>query len=317
MLADPVKVKIPQSYETLPVKHIKVSHYPENASQATPVIVVTLNRPKQGNAFTIQMMQDFELVYPMFDLDERVKCVVITGAGKMFCAGADLEIGFPGSDGDRERVLDHRDSGGRLNLCIYRCRKPTIVALNGSAVGVGMTLGLSAAIRIAHASSKYGFVFARRGIPMESNSSFFLPRLIGHSNALYLMTTGDLYRGDSKHFGSLFQEVIEDQPGVLKRALELASTIAQKTSVLAGFMNRELMWRGKPSAEETHLLDSAVLYHMFANPDCKEGVQSFLEKREAHFSATLEQHGPEIFPWYSEIDTGSRPRIDQLSRAKL
>ncbi|KIY03518.1 uncharacterized protein Z520_00209 [Fonsecaea multimorphosa CBS 102226] len=316
MLPDPPTIKVPSSYESLPVKDIKVSHYPEHAPEATPVVVVTLNRPKQGNAFTVQMMRDFELVYPMFDLDERVKCVVITGAGRMFCAGADLEIGFPGG-GDRERVVDHRDSGGRLNLCIYRCRKPTIVALNGSAVGLGMTLGLSAAIRIAHASSKYGFVFARRGITMESNSSFFLPRLIGYSNALYLLTTGDVYRGDSKHFGNLFQEVIEDQAGVLKRALELATTIAEKTSVLAGFMNRELMWRGRPSAEETHLLDSAVLYHMFANPDCKEGVQSFMEKREPKFSATLEQDGPPFYPWSSEVDTGSRPRLHPSSKAKL
>ncbi|KIW65356.1 hypothetical protein PV04_07622 [Phialophora macrospora] len=316
MLPDPVTVKIPSSYETLPVKDIKLSHYPEGAAEATPVVLVTLNRPKQGNAFTVQMMRDFELVYPMFDLDERVKCVVITGAGKFFCAGADLDIGFP-TGGDRERLVDHRDSGGRLNLCIYRCRKPTIVAFNGSAVGLGMTLSLSAAIRIAHASSKYGFVFARRGITMESNSSFFLPRLIGHSNALYLLTTGDTYRGDSKHFGSLFQEVIEDQAGVLKRALELATTISEKTSVLAGFMNRELMWRGKPSAEETHLLDSAVLYHMFANPDCKEGVQSFLEKRPAKFSATLEKDGPPLYPWFAEVDTGSRPRVEPSGKAKL
>ncbi len=316
MLPDPVTVKLPASYETLPVKDIKVSHYPEAAPEATSVIVVTLNRPKQANAFTLQMMRDFELVYPMFDLDERVKCIVITGAGKFFCAGADLEIGFP-SGGDRERTVDHRDSGGRLNLAIYRCRKPTIVALNGSAVGLGLTLGLSAAIRIAHASSKYGFVFARRGITMESNSSFFLPKLIGHSNALYLLTTGDTYRGDSKHFGSLFQEVIEDQAGVLKRALELATTIAEKTSVLAGFMNRELMWRGKPSAEETHLLDSPVLYHMFANPDCKEGVSSFLEKRPARFSATLEQDAPPLYPWHNEVDVGSRPRVQPPSKSKL
>ncbi len=139
------------------------------------------------------------------------------------------------------------------------------MAMNGSAVGLGMTMGLSAAIRIAHTSSKYGFVFARRGITMESNSSFFLPKLIGYSNAVYLLTTGDVYRGDSKHFGGLFQEIVEDREGVLKRALELATSIADKTSILAGFLNRELMWRGKPSAEETHLLDSAVLYHMFAN----------------------------------------------------
>lgn len=108
MLADPVKVQIPKSYETLPFKDIKLSHYPENAPEATAVIVITLNRPKQGNAFTVQMMHDFELVYPMLDLDERVKCVVLTGAGKLFCAGADLDIGFPGG-GDRERLVDHRD----------------------------------------------------------------------------------------------------------------------------------------------------------------------------------------------------------------
>ncbi|KIW52888.1 hypothetical protein PV05_08501 [Exophiala xenobiotica] len=316
MLPDPVEVQIPKSYSTLPVRDIKISHYPEHAPEATAVIVITLNRPKQGNAFTIQMMYDLELAYPMFDLDERVKCIVITGAGRTFCAGADLDIGFP-SGGEREKLVHHRDPGGRLNLCIYRCRKPTIMAMNGSAVGLGMTMGLSAAIRIAHTSSKYGFVFARRGITMESNSSFFLPKLIGYSNAVYLLTTGDVYRGDSKHFGGLFQEIVEDREGVLKRALELATSIADKTSILAGFLNRELMWRGKPSAEETHLLDSAVLYHMFANKDCQEGVQSFLQKREPNFSASLEKDGPPFYPWYSEVDTGSRPRIDTSSKAKL
>ncbi|KAK6373638.1 hypothetical protein LTS17_008131 [Exophiala oligosperma] len=316
MLPDPVQVRIPRDYTNLPVKDIKVSHYPENASEATPIIVITLNRPKQGNAFTFQMVQDFELVYPMLDLDERVKVVVITGAGKMFCAGADLDIGFP-SDGANERLTDKRDPGGRLNLCIYRCRKPTIMAMNGPAVGLGMTMGLSAAIRIAHASSKYGFVFARRGITMESNSSFFLPRLIGYSNAVYLLTTGDVYRGDSKYFGGLFQEVIERQEDVLKRGLQLATNIADKTSIMASFLNRELMWRGKSTAEETHLLDSAVLYHMFANRDCQEGVKSFLEKREPRFAATLERDGPPFYPWYSEVDTGSRPRIDPASKPKL
>ena len=119
MLADASTVKIPHSYETLPTKDIKVSHYPENASEATPVIIVTLNRPKQGNAFTIQMMRDFELVYPMLDLDERVKCVVITGAGRFFCAGADLDIGFPsGKEGERERLMDHRDRYVKLLFAV-------------------------------------------------------------------------------------------------------------------------------------------------------------------------------------------------------
>ena len=138
------------------------------------------------------------------------------------------------------------------------------MALNGSAVGLGLTMTLSSTIRIAHASSKYGFVFARRGITMESNSAFFLPRLIGYSRALYLLTTGDVYRGDSAHFGALFQEVVEKLEDVLPRALQLASTVALTTSPLANYLNRELMWRGPGSAEEMHLVDSPVLYHMFA-----------------------------------------------------
>lgn len=220
--ADPTIISIPRSYKDLDVKDIKLSHYPETSPEATPVIIVTLNRPTKRNAFTIQMMHDFELCYPIFDLDERVKVVVLTGAGSHFCAGADLEIGFGGTNTNRERPLDHRDSGGRVNLAIFRCRKPTIVAFNGSAVGMGMTIPLSAAIRVAHAGSKYGFVFARRGITMESNSSYFLPKLIGYSNAMYLLTTGDVFRGDSKCFEQLFQEVLGRREDVLPRALELA-----------------------------------------------------------------------------------------------
>ncbi|KAK4498077.1 hypothetical protein PRZ48_010733 [Zasmidium cellare] len=243
----------------------------------------------------------------MFDLDERVKAIVLTGSGDFFCAGADLDIGF-NSGGERERLVDHRDSGGRLNLAIFRCRKPTIVALNGPAVGLGMTMTLAAAIRIAHASSKYGFVFARRGITMESNSSYLLPRLIGYSNAMYLLSTGDVFRGDSKYYSQLFQETVENKHEVLKRALQLASNIAENVSVTASYLNRELMWRGPPSIEETHLLDSAVLYHMFANRDCEEGVKSFFEKRKPKFEATLERDGPPFFPWWTEVDTGSRAK---------
>ncbi|KAF7195051.1 Enoyl-CoA hydratase AFT3-1 [Pseudocercospora fuligena] len=305
--ADSVQVDIPELYTNLPVKDIKISHYPESSLTATPVIVVTLNRPKQRNAFTIQMMRDFEMCYPMFDLDERVKVVVLTGSGDFFCAGADLEIGFKGS-GERERLLDHRDSGGRSNLAIFRCRKPTICALNGPAVGLGMTVPLAATIRIAHAASKYGFVFARRGITMESNSSYLLPRLIGYSNALYLTSTADVFRGDSKYFAQLFQEVVQQKEDVLPRALELATNLAENVSGLASFLNRELIWRNPGSIEETHLVDSAVLYHMFTHRDCVEGVQSFFEKRPPKFQATLEKDGPSVYPWYTEVDTGSRAK---------
>jgi enoyl-CoA hydratase/carnithine racemase len=129
-----------------------------------------------------------------------------------------------------------------------------------------MTMTLPAAIRIAYSKGKYGFVFARRGVTMESCSSYFLPKLIGFSNAMYLLTTGGTYPPNSPHFGSLFQEVVDSPEGVVKRALELATEIAENCSPLAGYMNRMLMWRNPESAEGAHLVDSAVLYHMFAAP---------------------------------------------------
>jgi enoyl-CoA hydratase/carnithine racemase len=164
MSSDAPPVVIPSSYEKLPTRHIKLSHYPAGAENATPVVVVILNRPEKRNTFTSAMAEDLEQVFAMIDRDERVKVVVLTGAGNTFCAGADLEIGFP--RGQDERPVDHRDrlvvctyhsqpscpmlkchSGGRVALAIHRCRKPTIAAMQGSAVGVGMTMTLPAVIR--------------------------------------------------------------------------------------------------------------------------------------------------------------------------
>ncbi|PKY01769.1 ClpP/crotonase [Aspergillus campestris IBT 28561] len=304
MIPEPPPVHPPKSYETLSLIHTKVTHYPPGAPEATPVVVVTLNRPDKHNAFTLEMMADFETIYPMFDVDERVKVVVLTGAGKIFCAGADLERGFQGMT--KERTVDHRDTGGRLALTIYRCRKPTIAAMQGSAVGLGLTMTLPAAIRIGCSRAKYGFVFPRRGLTMESSSSFFLPRLIGHSNASYLLTTAGVFPPTSPHFGSLFHETYAEPAKVVERALELATDIAENVSPMAGYLSRMLMWRGPTSAEESHLVDSAVLYHMFSGRDQVEGVKAFFEKRKPNFKATLEEDAPPNFPWWTEVDTGRR-----------
>lgn len=178
------EIPIPRSYADIGFTEIKVTNVPESSTEVTPVQLVTLYRPKKYNAFTPTMMRELEHAYTLFDIDDRVKCIVQTGQGKMFCAGADLDTGFVGGE---EAVRDHRDGGGRVTMAINRCRKSTIAALNGAAVGVGVTMTLPMNIRIAYKDAKIGFVFARRGLVMEAASSFFLPRLIGSVQKLHCM----------------------------------------------------------------------------------------------------------------------------------
>ncbi|KAJ5239360.1 hypothetical protein N7468_003979 [Penicillium chermesinum] len=315
MIFDPKPLDLPSSYEQVPTTgHVIVSHYPPGSSSVTPVLVVTLNRPANHNAFTPQMVQDFENLYPLFDADERVKVIVLTGAGKTFCAGADLDLGFA-THLDQEKAKDHRDGGGRVALAIHHCRKPTIAAMQGSAVGVGMTMTLPAIIRIAYEKGKYGFVFARRGITMESCSSYFLPRLIGHSNASYLVSTGGVFPPKAKHFGDLFNEVLPEPRQVLPRALELASEIATNVSPSASYLNRALLWRDAGSPEAAHLVESELLHHMFGAADQKEGVGAFFEKRKPNFRANLDDDPPQNVHWWPQIDTGRSPKAK--SPAKL
>ncbi|KAA8643675.1 hypothetical protein EYZ11_003391 [Aspergillus tanneri] len=307
-------ITIPTSYETLPTTHIKLSHHPAGTATATPIVIVTLNRPEKRNAFTSTMAEDLVKAFTLFDHDDRVKTIVLTGAGDTFCAGADLEIGFGGG---KEKPSEHRDNGGRVSLAIHRCRKPTIAAMQGSAVGIGMTMTLPAVIRIAHDKSKYGFVFARRGVTMEACSSYFLPRLIGYSRAMYLVSTGGVFPSTSPHFNGLFAESLPEQSQVLPRALGLAVEMAENVSPMASTLNRALMWRGPNSAEESHLLDSSIISHMldssiishmFGSIDEKEGVAAFFEKRKPNFKATLEENGPANYPWWHEVNIDKKPK---------
>ncbi|KAK4551860.1 hypothetical protein LTR86_010856 [Recurvomyces mirabilis] len=303
-LSNPQKLVLPSSYAKAPYTQIRCHHVPASSSEVTPVIVVELYRPKNHNAFTTTMMTELENAFTLFDIDDRVKAIVVTGQGRIFCAGADLETGFIGG---QEAFRDHRDGGGRVVLAIHRCRKPVIGALQGSAVGIGITMTLPMSIRVAYEKAKIGFVFSRRGLVMEACSSYFLPRLIGMSKALHLTTTGSTYSANHPLLNTLFSETLSTPEAVLPRALEIAQEVAANTSTVSTFLMREMMYRDTGSAEGQHLLDSKVIYELFGSKDNKEGVQSFLQKRDAQFTGTMQNDAPGSWPWYIPVDTSNRP----------
>ncbi|KAK7186966.1 hypothetical protein DPSP01_009346 [Paraphaeosphaeria sporulosa] len=294
---------LPKSYNDIPWKEIKTEHYAEDPS----IIILTLWRPKNHNAFTGIMMLELEEAYAMFDIDDRVKCIVFTATGKIFCAGADLDVGFVGG---QEPVNEHRDGGGRVTLAIHNCRKPTIGALNGSAVGVGITMTLPMNIRIAPKAAKIGFVFARRGLVMEACSSFFLPRLIGHSRAMAAVTTGSTYPASDPIWSGLFAYTVDRPEDVFPKAIEVANEVVKNTSVVSTYLMKELMFRDTGSAEGQHLLDSRILYELFTSADNKEGVQSFLQKRPAEFTGTMDNTHVAAYPWWNPIDVVRRPKVE-------
>ena len=308
-------ITLPSSYNDLKFTQIQTRHHGKEPS----VIILTLYRPKNYNAFTDTMREEIETAYAMFDVDERVKCIVVTGTGRIFCAGADLDAGFgQGTFGeDAERVQDHRDGGGRVALSIFHCRKPTIGALQGSAVGIGITMTLPMNIRIAYKDAKIGFVFSRRGLIMEACSSFFLPRLVGHSRAMKAVTTGATYLASDKVWDGLFSELVDKPEDVLPKALEVAEDVVKNTSSVSTYLMKELMYRDVGNPEAQHLLDSRVIYELFGSSDNTEGVQSFLQKRPANFTGTMDNTKVTGYPWWMPIDTLGRPKIAPTGRSKI
>jgi enoyl-CoA hydratase/carnithine racemase len=227
---------------------------------------------------------------------------------KIFCAGADLD-GGKGLSFQQDTLRTHRDGGGRVTLAIHRCTKPVIAAINGSAVGIGITMTLPMSIRIVSERAKIGFVFARRGIVMEAASSYFLPRLIGLSRAMHLVTTGSVYPATHPLLSQLFSEILPEEQ-VLSRALEVATDVAENTSVVSTALMRDLMWRGPGTAEGTHLLDSKILLELFEGKDKKEGIESFLEKRKPEFRGDMERNAPGVWPWWEGVDSRVPGRIE-------
>ena len=259
------------------------------------VATITLDRPERLNAYTPQMRDELVEAFQSLDRDDAVRVIVVTGAGRAFCAGADLsgDGGATFSHPDI-RLADYRDGGGRVTLAIFRCRKPVIAAINGPAVGVGITMTLPMDIRVVAEDAKVGFVFTRRGIVPEACSSWFLPRIVGTSKASELVLTGRVFRASEEASSGLFNYVLPaDQ--VLPKALSLAREIADNTSATSVALSKALLSRGlaDPNPETAHLNDSRCIYWAGQQADAREGITSFLEKRPAAFamSATTDS-GP-------------------------
>ncbi|MBV7256878.1 crotonase/enoyl-CoA hydratase family protein [Pacificimonas sp. WHA3] len=291
---------------------------------ADRIATITLHRPESMNAFTGTMMLEMVDALGRADADDEVRAIIVTGEGdRAFCAGADLSQGAKTFDYDArsdrpdkkggspvrdDGSIDYsheavRDSGGRLTLRIFECVKPVIGAINGAAVGIGVTMQLAMDIRIASESARFGFVFARRGIVPEAASAWFLPRIVGISKALEWCYSGRVFDAAEAHAGGLVSEVVA--PTALQsRAREIAREIAENTAPVSIALTRQMMWRmlGADHPMEAHRIDSRAIYARGRQADAKEGIMSFLEKRAPDYPNEVSGDMPDFYPWWDELD---------------
>ena len=276
------------------------------------IATFTLNRPDKLNAFTGQMMADMIAAFDETDKDDNVRVVIVTGAGRGFCAGADLSGG--GSTFNQARALEGasetekanavvRDGGGRLTLRIFDSLKPVIAAVNGPAVGIGVTMQLAMDFRMASTAARFGFVFARRGINSEAASSYFLPRLVGLQTALEWCYTGRVFNADEAKEKGLVRSVHEPDD-LLPAARALAREIADNTAPVSIAITRQLLWRmlGAEHPMIAHRADSRGIQARGQSADTREGVEAFLAKRPAKFPNKVSSELPDLFPNWKAPD---------------
>jgi len=272
------------------------------------VAIITLNRPDKMNAYTRTMGEEIMAAMDDIDADDAVRAVIFTGSGeRAFCAGADLTPEGGGqifSSGDQVESLSDervRDGGGLLTLRLFESKKPLISACNGVAVGVGATMQLAMDIRLASATARYGFVFARRGIVPEAASSWFLPRIVGISQALEWCYSGRVFDAEEAKAGGLVRSIHAPED-LMHAAQGLATEIAENTSAISVAMTRAMMWRlmNADHPMEAHKIDSRAIYRLSRGADAKEGIASFIEKRGAVYPGKVSEDMPDFYPWWEQ-----------------
>jgi enoyl-CoA hydratase/carnithine racemase len=277
------------------------------------ILTLTLNRPEQLNAFNVEMAQELVHAFDRASADDKVRAIVVTGAGRAFCAGMDLTVGGnvfglneqlrPSmqdlEDGFNEPDIVNgvRDTGGRVTLAIYRCTKPVIAAINGAAVGIGATMTCAMDIRLASEHARIGFVFNKIGITPEACSSWFLPRIVGISQALEWVYSVDIIKPDEA-LASRFAKAVVPADQLLDKAYSIAAKIASRSPVAVA-LTRQMMYRNsaQPDPVEAHKVDSLAMFYTSINSG-KEGVASFLEKRPANYTDTISKDMPDFYPWW-------------------
>jgi enoyl-CoA hydratase/carnithine racemase len=278
------------------------------------VLTITLNRPDNMNAVNLAMGTELISAFKAADEDDDVRVIVVTGAGRAFCAGADLSSGDKTFDYDNrddvktgnktaskkeKKVV--RDGGGQMTMQIFESKKPVIGAINGAAVGLGATLLLPMDVRIASEKAKFGFVFARRGIVPDGASSWFLPRIVGISQALEWCMKGHIFKAEEALAGGLIKAIYPEEQ-LLDEAYKIAREIADNCAPVSIVLTRQMLWRmlGADHPMEAHKIESQAVYHRGQQKDAIEGVMSFLEKRPAEFVNKPSEDMPDFYPWWED-----------------
>tara|TARA_X000000368_G_scaffold39789_1_gene28877 strand:- start:5734 stop:6606 length:873 start_codon:yes stop_codon:yes gene_type:complete len=273
-------------------------------NEVDTVAILKLNRPDKLNAFNMQMFEDILNAIDFVNTNDNLSSLVLTGSGKAFCAGADLSMGEKTFDKNFDTRADfksdyRRDAGGILTLKIYNSLKPVIAACNGDAVGVGATMQLAADIRLAAKKSRFGFVFAKRGIVPDGCASWFLPKIVGISKALELCYSGNLIDAEEAFQIGLVNYLVDDEKELIKESVNLAKQFSVSSAPVSVAMTRHMLWTfsADPDPENAHIIESKLIDSRGLSEDAKEGVMSFLEKRKPNFKNKISTDFPSIFPW--------------------